>query len=550
MPRFARRVLPPLAVAALVLALGAAAAAAPRFDPADGAAGVSRLAQPALQWPDAPGLRDADLNADTLSLRTAIGTEVPGTVMRSGDDAAFIPRVPLVGCATYTLALRLPGKATASSRFTTACSEWQPPEQVDDRRTARRVDVPADGPVITESAGGSPVAAWFQDDHDRRAIWASRLNPDTGAWSAPRVIDNAGGPGAGSSIPALAATGSGEVLATWMQAVHGHTGIFLGTRDAATGKWSAPRRLDDPTLRADAANPQIAVAPDGRAVVAWQQRQKGHMRVFASARGGQAGTWSPPQALSAGEAFAYAPAVAVVPGGPLLAAWEQGLGASSAVFSSALPDGESRWSRARQRSVGREPAVRPAWAVGGGKVMLGWLQGGAAVSRLMVTSGATSGKPAVALSPAEASGPATSFSLVADAAGNVTAVWAQSLQRGASASAGMFAARRSGSAPQWSTPVRLDKPDWRTPGNPVTVVDPAGTVTAAWYQDGPRGLQVEAARFDPASQRWSAARTVSDPHMTATASFPALAVSAAGSVTAVWQQFNGWRSVIAASMLP
>nr|WP_288117857.1 hypothetical protein [Thiomonas sp.] len=43
---------------------------------------------------------------------------------------------------------------------------------------------------------------------------------------------------------------------------------------------------------------------------------------------------------------------------------------------------------------------------------------------------------------------------------------------------------------------------------------------------------------------------LSDPRFTVEASFPALAVDAAGSVTAVWQQYNGWRTLIMASRLP
>ncbi|NNM64562.1 MAG: hypothetical protein HKL99_08100, partial [Burkholderiales bacterium] len=78
----------------------------------------------------------------------------------------------------------------------------------------------------------------------------------------------------------------------------------------------------------------------------------------------------------------------------------------------------------------------------------------------------------------------------------------------------------------------------------------AGNVTAAWYQDGPRGLQVQAARYDPSTARWSAATLLSDTRTTVEASFPALAVDAAGSVTAAWQQYNGWRTVVMASRLP
>ena len=51
-------------------------------------------------------------------------------------------------------------------------------------------------------------------------------------------------------------------------------------------------------------------------------------------------------------------------------------------------------------------------------------------------------------------------------------------------------------------------------------------------------------------RRWQPAQLLSDPRSTVQASFPALAVDAAGSVTAVWQQYNGWRDIVVTSRLP
>ena len=63
-------------------------------------------------------------------------------------------------------------------------------------------------------------------------------------------------------------------------------------------------------------------------------------------------------------------------------------------------------------------------------------------------------------------------------------------------------------------------------------------------------MQVEAARFDPTARKWADPVRLSDPRATVQASFPALAVDAAGSVVAVWQQYNGWRTIAAAAWLP
>ena len=105
-------------------------------------------------------------------------------------------------------------------------------------------------------------------------------------------------------------------------------------------------------------------------------------------------------------------------------------------------------------------------------------------------------------------------------------------------------------APHWSPPQQIDDPALRSAGTPVLITDAAGNVRCAWYQDGPDGMQVQTARYNPAQQRWEAPQTLSDPSATVQASFPALAVNAAGSVMAVWQQFNGWRTLAVARWLP
>jgi hypothetical protein len=148
-------------------------------------------------------------------------------------------------------------------------------------------------------------------------------------------------------------------------------------------------------------------------------------------------------------------------------------------------------------------------------------------------------------------GAALAPALVSDAAGNITLAWEQ-------ADVALPAGRATPSSPaastptaqRWSAPVQLDDPKQASAGNPVLVADAAGNVTAAWYQDGPRGMQVQAVRYDPSTASWGAAILLSDTRTTVQASFPALAVDAAGSVTAAWQQYNGWRTVVMASRLP
>jgi len=148
-------------------------------------------------------------------------------------------------------------------------------------------------------------------------------------------------------------------------------------------------------------------------------------------------------------------------------------------------------------------------------------------------------------------GSALAPAITSDAAGNLTLVWEQAKSaQGGPVRYGLLAARREALASQWSPPHHLDDPAQRSAGNPVLAADAAGNVVCAWYQDGTRGMQVQTARYNPAQRRWGAPQTLSDPAATVQASFPALAVGAASSVMAVWQQFNGWRTLAVARWLP
>ncbi len=165
----------------------------------------------------------------------------------------------------------------------------------------------------------------------------------------------------------------------------------------------------------------------------------------------------------------------------------------------------------------------------------------------MLQSDALHPGPVRMVSAPGAEGPAQSLALAQDVLGDLTIVWTQVL-RASRNEAGMFAQERRADV-GWGEARRLDPPDWRSAGNPVAATDPAGNLTVAWYQDGPQGLQVLAARR-LAGAGWQPADLLSDPSATVQASFPALAANPAGSVAAVWQQFNGWRSIVAARLLP
>lgn len=554
---------------ALVVATGVPIARADtamgRPDPADGASQVSRVSQPGLRL-NATQLAEAGAPG-RLQLRTPIGTAVPGVTSIRGDWMRFEPAAPLAGCSRYTLEYtpaHSHGGAAFSSSFTTTCSDWTAPVEIDDARTSHRVDRPANGVQLAARPQGDVVAAWFQNDGERNAIETSRYAPATDFWSVPQAIDLRGAGVGAANIPALVADAQGRITAVWFQSVNGRNSIQASQLHAGghgSPQWSPAQRLDDPQLPGNATNPQLAANAAGDVVVVWQQPDGHHTGIFSSCLGVGSGHWLPATALAPGHANAYSPVVTATRGGGFAAAWQQGAPGHESVFiahaAAAKPGASSglSWAAPRRLSPARVPAQSPVLTTSPqGQITVAWVQGTGAARRMATRQ--WSGKDlrisriASLHSPAFR-GAALAPAAVSDAAGNVTLAWEQAdVAKPAQARYAILASRFSASTRSWSLPVQIDDPKQASAGNPVLVADAAGNVTAAWYQDGPLGMQVQAARYDPSTARWGTPELLSDTRATVQASFPALAVDAAGSVTAAWQQYNGWRTVVMASHLP
>ncbi|OYV28754.1 MAG: hypothetical protein B7Z79_12140 [Thiomonas sp. 20-64-9] len=531
--------------AAMLMCSTAAQAGWPTPVPAQAATNVSRVAAPGFRF--ATPAAAAGQTADRLQLLSPLGLPVPGVVKTAGDLAVFEPAVPLSGCTTYTLQLAAPAQRSV---FTTACGPWSAPVQIDGARTARSVDLPVSGVQVAAAGDGGFVAVWFQDDVGRRAILASRFNADTQTWSPPQPIDLHGPQAGASSIPAIAADPQGRITVAWFQLVDGRDAIFA--TQSLGGTWTPPQRLDAPALPGNATNPQLAADAAGNVTVVWQQPDGRHTGIYAAHWVSAQRRWLAARRLDRLSTNAYSPVVGATPGGCVVAAWQQGPSGREAVYAAALQTSGAVWSAPTRLSAKGASATSPALATTPqGAVVAAWTQGRGASRRIAVRlrpGGSVQpwGAAQVLQSPAF-TGPALSPALAADAAGHVTLAWEQqnSGQREA-----ILAARLQISSRNWTSPRQIDNPTLRSAGSPVLAVDAAGNVYCAWYQDGPQGMQVQVARDDPTHSLWSAPQALSDPDATVQASFPALAISPAGSVMAVWQQFNGWRTIAVARWLP
>jgi len=128
-------------------------------------------------------------------------------------------------------------------------------------------DVLAYGPRVAGSAGtGGLAATWIQHDGDAFAPWSNRFAG--GSWSgATRIAPTPDG----ALDARIGVDSSGRAVAAWVQegATSSNRQMWASRFDPSSG-WSAAQQLVTPAVVA--ANPELGIAADGTAVVAWEGR--------------------------------------------------------------------------------------------------------------------------------------------------------------------------------------------------------------------------------------------------------------------------------------
>jgi hypothetical protein len=171
----------------------------------------------------------------------------------------------------------------------------------------------------------------------------------------------------------------------------------------------------------------------------------------------------------------------------------------------------------------------------GRRVVRGLLLAGVLAAGVAATAGPASAGT-VGISPPGAN--ADSPRVAVDAAGDAFAVW--TLETSSEAYVIEAAIRPAGGA--WQAPVVISALG-QSSDRPELAVDPAGDAAVVWQGLG-TGSQLIGAAVRSAGGAWQSPVTLSEAGQAA--SEPAVAISAAGEATAVWQSSNGAQSVIQA----
>jgi hypothetical protein len=296
--------------------------------PATGASAAPRLVPPVLTF--SASLDAATANSSTISLQSVAGNHAIVASV-SGQDLTVTPNGGLLPLAEYTLNVGTGLRGAAGETlaapvtvaFTTGDGQWKTPAPLGNGNS----NEPATDPVVSFDASGHALAVWEQFDGVSPRIGFKRYTAGSG-WGTAELIETGNG---SAQDPQIAVNGSGHAIAVWQ-----HTESIRGSVRAISytpgSGWGTAELIEFDDV-GDAILPQVAIDPNGNAVVVWQQYDGARFNIWYNRY--VAGTgWEGPGLLESDSGQASAPRVAIDASGRALAVWQQFDGANTNILAS------------------------------------------------------------------------------------------------------------------------------------------------------------------------------------------------------------------------
>ena len=255
-------------------------------------------------------------------------------------------------------------------------------------------------------------------------------SPDSGrTWSEPRTI-NDGAEFGSHNFHALTAAPDGSLLATWLSARAGKSGVWMSRSTDGGTTWEPNRSIyTDPTC--PCCRTAVAVAADGMIYVAWRAILPGDVRDIVITRSGDAGrTWAAP-VRARDDDWVYpgcphaGPSLEVDAEGAVHVAWWTGKEGAAGVYYARSTDGAKSFAA---QPIATGERARPAHvqlAVAGRQVYLAWDDGLSDIPRVLLRRSSDQGRsfrPAELVSDPEA---AATFPVLALRGDSLAVAWSQ-----------------------------------------------------------------------------------------------------------------------------
>lgn len=287
---------------------------------------------------------------------------------------------------------------------------WLPAVQLD--TTASQVQ----GPTAVVDAQGNITVAWTRVTGSGGALWTSRFDVATGAWSAAGALSSAAGTTAVTpGPPRLAVDAAGIVWVAWAQTVSNNSLLWVSRYVPGTG-WTAGSTVA--SSGGASGLPTIVLQSSGEGLITWNRVEQSTQSIYWT-------NCSSGLACSAGILLASNSSDASLvldTQGVISAAW----GSTNGPMWARKSPGQG-WLQAQPVVSGRSGAMSPSLLIdGSNNLMALWPErAGEGVGSLWYSRFVPGGAWSTArLLQAEAA-PCDGVSAGIDAAGNVTAVWGQ-----------------------------------------------------------------------------------------------------------------------------
>jgi hypothetical protein len=348
------------------------------------------------------------------------------------------------------------------------------------------------------------------------AVTAGRA--DAAPWSAPEEVSPAGNGAYGAQV---AMDGAGDATAVWTETENNRPAVKVTTRPVG-GAWETPETISTEPLEDE--EPVIAVDEAGDAVVAWRESAGEFTRIQVDYRPA-GGSWTGPQAFSAGIGSNLSPRVAIDSSGDAALVWQRG----DSVMAALRPTGGS-WSSASEVSPSGTDATGPEVVIDAtGQVTVAWLYTGNPfnfidVASKPIASGSWTVEAALS-SRFEASG---APQLSVDAAGEVFVVWTEGTGTGNIE----FASRDTHGS--WGTPETMSSTVYKAE-SPQLAANAAGDLVLAWKRAEGAAIVVEGA-YLRAGGSWSSPHLLSE--MGGEAETPTVAIGTGGVAEVAWSTWS------------
>ncbi len=404
-------------------------------------------------------------------------------------------------------------------------------------------------PDVVVGPDGEAIAAWVGSD-PMRVVVSSR--PPGKDWSPPVAIARVGEEVDGPRI----AVSARKAVIVWSDTIRtrsGEAGVVLASTRLRGKRWSRPRNISAEKRWYEepyGSEPQVAMTPRGKAIVAWQAENEKHRTVsfVASATQAAAGAdWTNPIGIR-GSYEAEGPQLAISPAGEAVAIWGAYYNEESKIGVSSRPANRP-WNSASLLSTPGPFAVPRIAMTSQGEAVGTWAKSpeGGLESTVQVTTHTPGGKWRVkSLAPEDyGTGP----EIVTEPGGRATVVWSNFVSSEEGEVVSSTHARGAG----WSQPRSLAAEGLQLPAQSeaTIAVTRQGESIALWVADGPRAKRttfLSSSRRRP--QPWSPPQQVPTSPCGQLYGAPALALAPDGRAFAVWRCFNGNRWVIKAASRP